>query len=80
MDLHEANQRAGAPQGGPIGSPHEVNNLKQKLDDTQKKVETFKKQVEEKTLLSNVLEAKLKVCSPFWSNQLHNKPSQQFVP
>ena len=64
MDLHEANQRAGAPQGGPIGSPHEVNNLKQQLDDTKKKVEALKKQVEEKTKLCAELEAKLKV---YWA-------------
>ena len=61
MDLHEANQRSGAPQGGPIGSPHEINNLKQQLQDTKKKLEAAEKQVEEKTKLCNELEAKLKV-------------------
>ena len=57
MDLHEA-QKGG---GGPIGSPHEINNLKQQLQDTKRKLEAAEKLVEEKTQACNDLENKLKV-------------------
>ena len=57
MDLHEAQKGGGAP----IGSPHEINNLKQQLQDTKKKLETAEKQVDEKTQIVNDLENKLKV-------------------
>ena len=45
MDLHEAQKGGGAP----IGSPHEINNLKQQLQDTKRKLEAAEKQVDEKT-------------------------------
>ena len=57
MDLHEAQKGGGAP----IGSPHEINNLKQQLQDTKKKLEAAEKQVDEKTQIVNDLENKLKV-------------------
>ena len=57
MDLHEA-QKGGA---APIGSPHEINNLKQQLQDTKKKLDAAEKQVDEKTKAVNELENKLKV-------------------
>ena len=57
MDLHEAQKGGGAP----IGSPHEINNLKQQLQDTKKKLEASEKQVDEKTKAVNELENKLKV-------------------
>ena len=57
MDLHEAQKGGGAP----IGSPHEINNLKQQLQDTKKKLEAAEKQVDEKTKAVNELENKLKV-------------------
>ena len=60
MDLHEAQQKGGVAPG-PIGSPHEINNLKQQLSDTKKKLEASEKQVDEKTKLCNELENKLKV-------------------
>ena len=59
MDLHEAQKGGGAP----IGSPHEINNLKQQLQDTKKKLEAAEKQVDEKTKAVNELENKLKVRS-----------------
>ena len=59
MDLHEAQKGGGAP----IGSPHEINNLKQQLQDTKKKLEAAEKQVDEKTKTVNELENKLKVRS-----------------
>ena len=58
MDLHEAQKGGGAP----IGSPHEINNLKQQLQDTKRKLEAAEKQVDEKTQAVNELENKLKVC------------------
>ena len=58
MDLHEAQQKGG---GAPMGSPMEINNLKQQLQDTKKKLEASEKQVDEKTKLCNDLENKLKV-------------------
>ena len=65
MDLHEANLRAGGPgqqpSPGQLGSPHEVNNLKQQLTDTKKKVEHLEKQLDEKQKVITELEAKLKV-------------------
>ena len=59
MDLHEAQQAGGG--GGPVGSPHEINNLKQQLQDTKKKLEVAEKQVEEKSKLCTELENKMKV-------------------
>ena len=59
MDLHEAQQAGGG--GGPVGSPHEINNLKQQLHDTKKKLEVAEKQVEEKSKLCTELENKMKV-------------------
>ena len=59
MDLHEAQQAGGG--GGPVGSPHEINNLKQQLQDTKKKLEVSEKQVEEKSKLCTELENKMKV-------------------
>merc|ERR1719410_2275078 len=47
MDLHEAQQKGGGG-GGPIGSPHEINNLKQQLQDTKKKLEASEKIIDEK--------------------------------
>ena len=61
MDLHEAQQKGGG--GGPIGSPHEINNLKQQLQDTKKKLESAEKTVEEKSKLCTELENKMKVIS-----------------
>ena len=58
MDLHEAQKGGG---GGPIGSPHEINNLKQQLQDTKKRLEAAEKLVDEKTQACNDLENKLKV-------------------
>ena len=43
MDLHEAQQKGGGG-GGPMGSPMEINNLKQQLQDTKKKLEAAEKQ------------------------------------
>ena len=60
MDLHEAQQKGGGG-GGPMGSPMEINNLKQQLQDTKKKLEAAEKQVDEKSKLCNDLENKLKV-------------------
>ena len=60
MDLHEAQQKGGGG-GGPIGSPHEINNLKQQLQDTKKKLEASEKIIDEKTQLCNDLEKKLQV-------------------
>ena len=60
MDLHEAQQKGGGG-GAPMGSPMEINNLKQQLQDTKKKLDQSEKQVEEKTKLCNDLENKLKV-------------------
>merc|ERR1719438_376048 len=59
MDLHEAQQKGGGG-GGPMGSPMEINNLKQQLQDTKKKLEAAEKQVDEKSKLCNDLENKLK--------------------
>ena len=44
-----------------MGSPHEINNLKQQLQDTKKKLEGAEKQVEEKSKLCTELENKMKV-------------------
>ena len=44
-----------------MGSPHEINNLKQQLQDTKKKLEVAEKQVEEKSKLCTELENKMKV-------------------
>ena len=44
-----------------MGSPHEINNLKQQLQDTKKKLEVSEKQVEEKSKLCTELENKMKV-------------------
>ena len=44
-----------------MGSPMEINNLKQQLQDTKKKLEAAEKQVDEKSKLCNDLENKLKV-------------------
>ena len=70
MDLHEAQQKGGG--GGPIGSPHEINNLKQQLQDTKKKLETAEKQVEEKSKLCTELENKMKVIFSFIQKDFHN--------
>ena len=65
MDLHEANMRAGGPgqkpSPGQLGSPHEVNNLKQQLADAKTKIEGLEKQLDEKQKLIVELEGKLKV-------------------
>merc|ERR1711974_212563 len=64
MDLHEANMRAGGPgqkpSPGQLGSPHEVNNLKQQLADAKSKIDGLEKQLEEKQRHIVELEGKLK--------------------
>ena len=65
MDLHEANMRAGGPgqkpSPGQLGSPHEVNNLKQQLADAKSKIEGLEKALDEKQKQIVELEGKLKV-------------------
>ena len=65
MDLHEANMRAGGPgqkpSPGQLGSPHEVNNLKQQLADAKNKIEGLEKALDEKQKQIVELEGKLKV-------------------
>merc|ERR1719266_2212774 len=64
MDLHEANMRAGGPgqkpSPGQLGSPHEVNNLKQQLADAKSKIEGLEKALDEKQKQIVELEGKLK--------------------
>ena len=49
------------PSPGQLGSPYEVNNLKQKLTDTQKQLADVQRQLEEKQKLVIELEAQIKV-------------------
>ena len=49
------------PSPGQLGSPHEVNNLKQQLADAKTKIEGLEKQLDEKQKLIVDLEGKLKV-------------------
>ena len=84
MDLHEANMRAGGPgqkpSPGQLGSPHEVNNLKQQLADAKSKIEGLEKALDEKQKQIVELEGKLKVtkddCLLLCSNGLQMQITQ----
>ena len=49
------------PSPGQLGSPHEVNNLKQQLADAKSKIEGLEKALDEKQKQIVELEGKLKV-------------------